>query len=238
MHVPAVPKADEHEGLWRGIKDGIRVARAERGCRAAIGLIAAVAFLAAPFIALIPAKANLLAHATGSHSSGATASITGILTTAQGVGAVVGALLIAPLAARVGRRRAIQLDLLIACAALSLYGYAPTVAAAAVALAFVGASYIGVLSGLNTVVQLRAPAIYRARVLSLFFVALGVVYPLGALVQGALADHLTLARTTTAGAVLLATLFAGLALARPQTLAALDDEALTPEVAAAPQPAG
>jgi len=239
MHVPAVPKADEHRGLWHGIKDGVRVARAERGCRAAIGLIAAVAFLAAPFIALIPAKANLLAHAAGTRALGQTAGITGILTTAQGVGAVVGALLIAPLAARVGRRRAIELDVFVACLALALYAYAPNVPAAAAALALVGASYIGVLSGLNTVVQLRAPAVYRARVLSLFFVALGVVYPLGALVQGALADHLTLARTTTTGAILLAVLVAGLALARPQTLAALDDDArpVTPEVAAAPQPA-
>jgi MFS family permease len=236
MHLPTVPKPAHREGIWHGIKEGVRVARREPGCRAAIGLIAAVAFLAAPFIALIPAKANLLAT-----DAKQTAGITGILTTAQGVGAVIGALLVAPLAARLGRRRALQVAIFSTCAALTIYGYAPNVASAALALAFVGASYIGVLSGLNTVVQLRAPAAYRARVLSLFFVALGVVYPIGALVQGALADHLTLARTTTAGAVALSLVVAALAFLRPATLDALDgDQAapITTEEAVAPSPAG
>ena len=89
------------------------------------------------------------------------------MTTAQGLGAVVGALVLAPLAERFSRRRVVVFDLVAAPAALCLYAMSPSVPTAVVALALVGATYIGILSGLNTVVQLRAPSGFRARVLSL-----------------------------------------------------------------------
>ena len=82
---------------------------------------------------------------------------------------------------------------------LALYGFAPSLALAIPALFVVGFVYIGVLSGLSTVVQLRAPTALRGRVLSLYLVALGVSYPIGSLMQGPLADSLGLA-WTTAGA--------------------------------------
>ena len=71
---------------------------------------------------------------------------------------------------------------------------------AAPALFVVGLVYMGVLSGLQTAVQLRAPAAYRGRVLSFFLVALGVAYPIGALVQGPVADHIGVGWTTVAAA--------------------------------------
>ena len=51
------------------IVDGARTAFAEPGCRAAIGLIAVVALLASPFIALVPAMAGVV-FATRSPSPG------------------------------------------------------------------------------------------------------------------------------------------------------------------------
>jgi MFS family permease len=232
MRVPPQVQADGAERLWRGIKSGARVAVAEPGCRVAIGLITVVALLASPFIALIPAKAVLLAS-----SPREVASVTSTLTTAQGVGAVVGALLLAPLAARLGRRRALLLDVVLVCAALGLYGYAPGVVLASVALGLVGLAYIGVLSGLSTVVQLRAPAAYRARVLSIYFVALGVVYPVGAVIQGAAADRFTLARTTAGAAAVLVALVVALRVVRPRALEELDGDEPAEIVPAEPVPA-
>jgi MFS family permease len=86
-----------------------------------------------------------------------------------------------------------------------------------------GSLYIGLLSGLNTVVQLRAPIEYRGRILSLYFVALGTVYPIGGLIQGPLADRFGLARVTTAGGALLVLSIALIAAFRPHILRALDD---------------
>ena len=213
------PGRAEQFGLLASLRLGARAARAEPGCRAAIGTIAVVALSASPFIALVPVMAHRLTH-TGARGI---ASATGLLTTAQGIGAVAGALAIAPLAARFGRGRMLIGSLAVLPPVLVLYGFAPSLTFALPALFVVGLVYISVLSGLSTVVQLRAPAELRGRVLSLYLVALGVSYPIGSLVQGPLADSLGLAWTTAGAGALLAIALVVMRVLRPgvfQTLAA------------------
>jgi predicted MFS family arabinose efflux permease len=86
---------------------------------------------------------------------------------------------------------------------LFLYAFAPGLGWAIAGLFLVGLVYIGVLSGLQTVVQLRAPDRYRGRILGIYSVALGVAYPIGSLIQGPLADGIGLPLTTTLMATLL-----------------------------------
>ncbi|MDQ1397306.1 MAG: hypothetical protein QOG64_2565 [Acidimicrobiaceae bacterium] len=205
-------------GIWSRIRSGARTGMAEPGCRAAIGLIGLTALLVSPFIALIPAKAGLLVG----QRARALAAATGLFTTAQGIGAVAGALALAPLAERLGQRRTLVGGLVAAPLAAMLFAVAPNVPLTAVALLFLGAGYIAVLSGLSTVVQLRAPAAARGRVLSLFFVSLGVLYPIGSVVQGALADRVGFGITVGSGASLLLLALAGIGLLRPAVLRALD----------------
>jgi predicted MFS family arabinose efflux permease len=89
---------------------------------------------------------------------------------------------------------------------------------AAATLFVVGLIYIGVLSGLSTVVQLRAPSRYRGRILSIYLVALGVAYPIGALIQGPVADKIGLPWTTAGAAAMLAILLGVVRLLRPDIL--------------------
>jgi MFS family permease len=219
VHLSPPPRRIEQIGLLASLRLGVRAARAEPGCRAAIGTIAVVALSASPFIALVPVMAHRLTHG----GARGIASATGLLTTAQGIGAVVGALAVAPLAARFGRGRMLISSLVVLPPVLVLYGFAPTLALALPALFVVGLVYIGVLSGLSTVVQLRVPAELRGRILSLYMVALGVAYPIGSLVQGPIADSLGLAWTTAGAGALLAIALVLMRLLRPgvfQTLAA------------------
>jgi MFS family permease len=215
VRIPRREAADEG-GMRARIRAGARAALAEPGCRAAIGLIGLVALLASPFIALVPAVADRLVE--GRDALGAA---TGALTTAQGVGAVLGALAVVPLADRIGLRRVLVGDLVLCPLALCAYAYAPGIVTAVVALTVVGALYIGLLSGLSTVVQLRAPEAYRGRILSLYMVSLGVVYPIGALIQGAVADVVGLPATTAGFALALVVAVAALARLRPDVLRAL-----------------
>lgn len=208
-------RAPDPTGLRQRLAEGVRVAAAEPGCRAAILLIAVVALLASPFIALVPAVALKLFHQQARGTS--------VLVTAQGVGAVIGALALASLVARWGRRRVVVAVLVALPVALVGYAAAPTLALAAVAILAVGAIYIGVLSGLNTAIQLRAPASARGRVLGLYMMALGTIYPLGALVQGVLGDHFGLRRVTIGTAVLLLVAVILFIRRRPDLVAALDD---------------
>jgi predicted MFS family arabinose efflux permease len=206
---------------------------AEPGCRSAIILIAVVALVGSPFIGLVPA---LVIEGLHVHKP---AAGTAVLVTAQGIGAVVGALALAPMAVALGRRRLLVRALFAFPIALVCYGLAPSLWSAALAILVVGGTYIGVLSGLNTVVQLRAPEEARGRVLSLYMMALGTIYPIGLVVEGAIARSAGIEQVTVAAGLLLVGVMAALALFRHGVFEALDDPptAGTPAPAPAPAPA-
>lgn len=210
--VRLAPPGGQPAGLLPSLRSGYVAARAEPSCRAAIGTIALVAFLASPFIALVPVMAHHLTHG----GARAVAQCTALLTTAQGAGAVLGALCLAPLAARLGRGRVLAASLVLLPVVLVGYSAARTPWQGALTLFLVGLVYLGVLSGLSTLVQLRAPQAYRGRVLSFFLVALGVAYPVGSLVQGPVIDRIGLGWTTAGTAVLLALIMTVLAIRRPE----------------------
>jgi MFS family permease len=206
------PPGGQPSGLSAALRSGFTAARHEPSCRAAIGTIAVVAFLASPFIALVPVMAH---HLTPGGGPRAVAQTTALLTTAQGAGAVAGALCLAPLAGRLGRGRLLAGNLVLLPVVLIAYGAAQTRWQGAALLFAVGLVYIGVLSGLTTLVQLRAPQAYRGRILSFFLVALGVAYPIGALAQGPVIDWIGLGWTTAGTALALSLIMAGVAFGKP-----------------------
>jgi MFS family permease len=205
VRLPTSTQPGDPVPLRRRLADGGRATLSNSRARFAVVLISVVALTASPFIALVPAIALEVFHskATG----------TAVLITAQGVGAVAGAMAITPLVRRYGRRRVLAGDLVAVCGFLVLYGLAPDLWVAAGALLLVGASYIGVLAGCNTIVQLNAPAELRGRMLGIYMMALGILYPVGATVQGWLAGAAGLRSVTAGGAlVLIALVSAGWAL--------------------------
>lgn len=220
IRLPAPALHDAPARVWRAITDGARIAWAEPGCRSAIALIGVVALLASPFIALVPAMAIEGLH-LGTHHQGSVG--TAVLVTAQGVGAVAGVLALPGIARRAGRARLLGAVLFGLPPVLVLYAVAPSLWTSALALGVVGAVYIGVLSGLNTVVQLRAPQLARGRVLSLFMLSLGTMYPLGAVLEGALGSHIGVRAVTVAGALSLLAVLVVLAMLRPGTFGSMDD---------------
>ncbi len=213
VRLPAPLDGGGSLGMTARIVVGARVAFGEPGCRAAIVLIAVVALLASPFIALVPAMAGVV------HRQGLTA----LLVTAQGIGAVAGALVLPTLAERLGRRTMMLSALFVLPLLLVIYGLAPTLWWSALSFVAVGAGYICVLSGLNTVVQLRAPAEFRGRVHSIYMMGLGIVYPLGAVLQGLVANHVGVRAVTVVGAGALLVVLGGIAALAPGVLSALGD---------------
>ena len=72
------------------------------------------------------------------------------------------------------------------------------------------------------------PAEIRGRVLAVFTVILGSLYPLGAVLQGKIADHIGLRQTTAGAAVLMALVMLVTRLVRPGITDAIDAPAETP----------
>lgn len=207
------PRPRPTTGLARHFAEGVARSAADPGIAASVALIAAAGLLASPFIALVPAVAALVYGGGGRE--------TATMVAAQGLGAVAAAAAMGPLVECFGRGRVLLGALLSLPLTLVSYALAPSFDAAVACLAVVGAAYLGVLSSLSTVVQLRAPAELRGRALSLFMLALGSSYPLGAVLQGALGDHLGLRAVTAAAALALLALVLALRWRRPDLLEAL-----------------
>ncbi len=201
VRLPAVARPPGSATLRRRLVEGGRATFASTEARLAVVLISIVALTASPFIALVPAMA---VKAFASRASG-----TSVLVTAQGIGAVTGSLALTPLARRHGRRMVLLASLVAVAVSLCAYAAAPDLWLGAAALLLVGASYIGVLAGCNTIVQLYAPADLRGRMLGIYMMALGILYPVGALAQGAIADVTGVRAVTAGGAVLLLIVVAG-----------------------------
>ena len=228
IRLPA-PTLREGESIATAIRDGARYARREVGIRALMTYLAINSLFAAPFIALIPAVALKVFD----DERGGTAA----LVTAQGVGAVVMALTLGLLTARWGHRHVLLSLITVLPASLIFYAIAPTLEVAVVAIMLVGAVYLGCLSSFMTIAQLRAPTELRGRVMSAILVLLGTLYPLGSVLQGAIADEIGLRATTVGAAVILAGAFFAIRILRPGFDHALGDpeEAGPPELA--PEPA-
>ncbi len=189
------------ESILASIRDGMLFVRREPGLRVVVGYMAVNSLFAAPFIALVPYMAIKVLHEGKSGTSA--------LVTAQGVGAVAMALLLGTLAHRFGSRRVLLGVLWGLPPALVLYAAAPTFAFSVVTIFLVGFLYLGALSSFMSIAQLRAPAAVRGRVMSVMLIMLGTLYPLGSILQGAIADQIGL-RVTMAGAAALMLAILGL----------------------------
>ena len=208
---------------------GVRFVRRDRGLRVSVGAMCVNTLLAAPFIALVPAMAEKVFDAGARGTS--------ILVTAQGIGAVAMGFALGALTTRFGIRRVVVAMLVLLPPALLWYAYAPVLAVSAVALLFVGAIYLGALSSFFTMSQLRAPSHLRGRVLSVINVILGSLYPLGAVLQGKIADGVGLRATTVGAAILLAATWLVVRVVRPGITHAIDEPvALQPAPTATTSP--
>jgi MFS family permease len=211
-----LPKPGENardEKLFHSIIEGFRFVRREPGLRINATAMCLNTFLAAPFIALVPAMAEKVLH---------TDIGTSILIAAQGLGAVMMAFSLGWLVQRYGPRHLLVGLMAALPFALAAYAYAPGLVLSSVAIFFVGALYLGALSSFSTVAQLRAPPAIRGRVLAVNTMILGSMYPLGAVVQGKIADGIGLRATTFGAAAIMAIVLGAVRLVRPGITRALD----------------
>jgi MFS family permease len=204
------------QAIMRTIADGWRTVRTLPALRAMSGAMTLAFLVAAPFIALIPAMVEQVLHAgRGANSA---------LVTAQGVGAVVAGVSLGSIVGRWGLRRTMVTLMALLAPALVLYGAAPNLWLMIPALGLVGACYMGSLSTFSTIGQTRSPEQSRGRVMAINNAALGVLYPIGAVTQGALSDRFGLRWVTIGSGLLVAAVMLATRVLRPGFTAPIDPE--------------
>lgn len=193
--VPFHQPPGDRRPVFGALADGFRFARESAPMRSMLVLMVATIAIASPFIAFVPQMAtNVLGGGSGA---------TSLLVTAQGVGAVAAAFTLGSVTQRFGLAKVMLLAVAALSPALVVYGAAPTLWLAAPALALVGLTYGYAFTAFSGVAQEAAPDEMRGRVLAVNSFVLGVLYPVGSLLQGQLADEVGVRWVTAGSGVLL-----------------------------------
>jgi MFS family permease len=223
-----VAKRRRGEPIRRALFAAVEAAKSTQALRAPLTSVAAFGFAAASFPALLSVFAkNVLGASAGGY---------GLMLGAIGVGAVVGAVLLAKWRSTVHPRGLIA-------GAMAVYGMAAfgvsetrSLAVAILLLLPAGVGWIASLSSLNALVQLASPPHLKSRVLALYQVAFLATWSAGSAIGGALANEIGVARTMTvaAAAVMAAAAWSSrLALPSWDTQPAASDPLATPLPASA-----
>jgi MFS family permease len=170
---------------------GIRYTWHQRRIRIMIATIAVQSFFGAPVTALLPI------YAADVYGRGATGY--GTLAAAIGAGSVLGALLLGRLGSR-SSPGAIARSMMTLAVALLAFALVPSYGAGLALLVLYGAAYLFGISGTNSDIQLQVDESVRGRVLSIYMLAFGAFYPVGALVAGLSAETFGAPATTVVGA--------------------------------------
>jgi MFS family permease len=176
---PARPEPTGNS-VRRDLTAGFGYARHHRGIATALAVVVAIGFLGNPIVQLAPVFAErIFAVGAGQY---------GLLTAAFGAGAATGIWLLGRLAVRWSRSQVVLGSLVVLGLAVVGFGLAPAYVVGLVCVLVAGSSAVGSGTLLLTTVQLQVEDAYRGRVLGVYAMAFTASYPIGALVQGALAD--------------------------------------------------
>ncbi len=197
----------ERRPVFAALGDGVRFARSNPAMRRMLVVMIAVIAIASPFIAFVSQVA------TNVFDGDETA--TSVLVTCQGIGAVTAAFTLGAMTKRWGSWQLMAGSAAALCVALVAYGLAPVFWTAALALVVVGLAYGYAFTSFAGIAQREAPDEMRGRVLAVNSFVLGILFPVGTLVQGAIADTTSLRAVTAGSGVVLA---AVLVVVRPRPL--------------------
>lgn len=189
VNVPDYEREGGVVGVWERVRTGLRHARQRYPAMQALITASVLSVFGVAHIALIPSFAQ---EVLGRRE------VFPLIFVSMGVGATVGALLTGMEGGLTLRRSTIRLFLF----GLSLVAFAlsPNLIWALIAEAVVGFFYFAVMTGLQTLIQEVVDESKRGRVMSLFHVAWGGLFPVGALVLGELAKAIGVAPAVIAAA--------------------------------------
>lgn len=177
-------------------RDAIAYIRRVPGIAACVVVIAFVGFFGSPVFPLLVVFAEEV--------FGVSDALYGVLGASLGIGGVLATPFVAGRGSGLLRSRLAGGGLLLYALALSAFALAPVFPLAVVALVVAGGAYLTVSSTLNTTIQIQVDEARRGKVLALYVMGLTGSYPIGALVQGWVADLVGVRAVTAASGAVLA----------------------------------
>jgi MFS family permease len=210
--VPSV-RAPHHAPLWHGLREGVRYIWQSLPIKLLLGVLAVVALLATPYMALMPVIVR--------EALGGDAEQMGFLVGTAGLGALTGTVYLASRRHVPGLVKIVVRSSFGAGIALMLLGWSGNVWLALPLLAVVGFGILVTSVSVNMILQVIVDDDKRGRVMSFYTAAFLGMAPFGALIGGALADLIGVRATLTLGGIGCAATAVYLSRQRPQLRAHL-----------------
>jgi MFS family permease len=179
---PFKPPTNPGSGVTE-FKDGLLYLGSDRRLTGLVGMIALLSVFAFPFTVLLPAFAR---DVLGIGAEGY-----GALLSSQGIGALLGALMLAFAGERSKTALILFLSRVLLATAMVAFALSTTPILSMFAMLAAGFAFITQLAVTNTSIQLLVPDELRGRVMSAYTWALAGFWPLGSLLIGALGDQFT-----------------------------------------------
>ncbi|MCC7009071.1 MAG: MFS transporter [Acidobacteria bacterium] len=209
LHLPAHTPPETRRAISAELKSGLQYVRETPLVRTLTVLVAISTFLAMPILTMLPAFAAEVLTTAGTPESRLS-----MLMAAQGLGAIVGAIIVGTIGTtpHMGRLLlGVQIGLGLLICSFALSSSLPL----SLGLLFLGGIFFMALFSISfSIVQLAVPDTLRGRVVSIYMVALRGGGPIGGLAAGALADRLSTSTVMATNGILLAVLATGLLLYR------------------------
>lgn len=182
MRLPVFVPRTDHPPVFTHFMEGVRFVRGDRRVRLLLILLGIVCLMGMPYTVLMPIFADGILH------GGPKAM--GLLMGASGIGAVLGSMALA------GRRRTKGLEHIATWGAASVglvliaFAFSKVFWVSALLMIPVGMTMVSHMTANNTLVQMLIPDEMRGRVMAFHAMVFTAGMPLGAVLEGILAQHL------------------------------------------------
>jgi MFS family permease len=183
MNVPRKVVETEGMDMLPRVREGMTYVWEHRPTFYLLLVVAINSGLGMQYAVLMPVFAQNILH-TGSRGYG-------ILMGAQGVGAVVGAIMLAWRSGTSrGLRQTLTVGLFLTAIAIIAFGFSSSMTFSLIAQLFIGAGLINYMATTNTMLQIFVSDELRVRVMSFYTLSFIGLAPLGALMVGFIGEHL------------------------------------------------
>jgi MFS family permease len=193
IHARSVAVDVDAGRVMQHFREAVAYVRARAGLFVPVVTIATLSFLGSSVQQLAPAFAD---DVFGVGKSGY-----GFLISAFGMGAIVGSLVVAFWADRYLRSRVTVIGLLSFAVGELIFAATHTYAVGIAGMVVMGAAYLFVATALNTSLQARVDEAHRGRAVSIYLMGLLAGVPVGALLEGKLAEVIGLQATVVVAAL-------------------------------------
>jgi len=196
------------EGAWKTLTAGLTYAREHRNVGMLILSVAMMTVFGMPYMMLLPALVDRalvpLALVGAAAREAMTSQLTSYVMAANGLGAVVGALIVASLPRTAKRESLVRFTLMAMALLLIAFALSRVLWLTLAISALTGAAFLTSTSLMNTSIQSCVPHQLRGRVMALFVMSFMGLMPVSSFVFGPLGSAIQPTNSVIVGAVVLA----------------------------------